>query len=148
MGEFLSKKVVTVRAMAPQAAGTSDTLTSSNVLCAGYGAFRVIVGFGAIVSGAVTTFKVQHSDTTTDGDFSDISGSAISVADTADNTLIISDWIRTAKKYVRFKITRATQNATIDLGLVELYEPNSLPVTQDATVSTLETAAFPTNGTA
>ena len=150
--QHLTNKVKTFRAHAPVAAGATDITDSLVIDMANYEGVRFIVGFGAIVSGAATSIKVQQalaktSDTAlTSG--ADLLGSAITVADTDDNKLVISDIIRPRERYVQVHVLRATQNATVDLIVAELYGARKLPITQDTTVASAETHASPAEGTA
>lgn len=150
--QHLTNKVKTIRVHAPVAAGATDVTDCAVVDMANYEGVRFIVGFGAIVSGAATSIDVQQataktSDTAlTSG--ADLLGSKITVADTDDNTLVITDIIRPRERYVQVQVQRATQNATVDLIIAELYGARKLPVTKDATVSQQETHASPAEGTA
>jgi len=150
--QHLTNKVKTIRIHAPAAAGATDITDSSVIDMQNYEAVRFIVGFGAIVAGAVTSVKVQQataktSDTAlTSG--ADLLGSGITVADSDDNTLVITDIIKPQERYVQPHVLRATQNATVDLIIAELYGARKLPVTKDATVSKQETHVSPAEGTA
>lgn len=127
------------------AAGTT-TLTTASVDRTGYAGVRFIIDFGAIVSGAVTSVKVaQSSDNST---FSDVAGSAVTVADTDDNKQVIIDVVRPAYKYLQAVIVRGTQNATVDSMTAELYNPDNRAVTQDTTVVSANILVSPANGTA
>lgn len=150
--QHLTNKVKTIRVHAPVAAGATDITDSAVVDMANYEGVRFIVGFGAIVAGAATSVKVQQataktSDTAlTSG--ADLLGSGVTVLDSEDNTLVVSDIIRPRERFVQVHVLRATQNATVDLIVAELYGARKLPVTQDATVSHAETHASPAEGTA
>lgn len=150
--QSLTNKVKTIRLHDAVAAGTSDVTDCSVVDMQGYSGVRFLVGFGAITSGAVTSIKVQEAAAKTSATAltsgQDIAGSGITVADTDDNTVVISDIIRPQKRYLQPYIDRGTQNAVVDFVLAELYGPMKLPVTQDATVSHSEVAASPAEGTA
>lgn len=144
----LTNAVKTIRALAPVAAGTSAQNTSG-IDTRGYEGIRFVASFGTITSGAALSVKLQQSDD--DGsadDYTDLTGTNIASADTDDNTLVISDIYRPQKRYVRMAITRATQNAVIDLVLAELYRPAFKGVTKDATVSNQEMASSVAEGTA
>lgn len=150
--QHLSNKIKTFRAHAPVAAGATDITDSLVIDMANYEGVRFIVGFGAITAGAVTSVKVQQataktSDTAlTSG--ADLLGSGITVADSDDNKLVISDIIRPRERYVQVHILRATQNAVVDLVIAELYGARKLPVTKDTTVAGQETSASPAEGAA
>jgi hypothetical protein len=95
------------------AAGTS-AITSSAVDMAGWEGVTFIVPLGAIVAGAVTSVKVQQSsDDGGSDDYTDISGSAVTIADTDDDKLKYIDILSPGKRYLKVVVSRATQNATI-----------------------------------
>lgn len=141
---YNSKLVVGITTAAG-AAGTSDTVSSAAIDTAGFQGFIAEVAFGPIVSGAVTTFFITDCDTS-GGSFANVAGTGISVADTDDNTVITSEIIRGAKRYIKINVTRATQNSTIGVGLVRLLHPNLTVTTQDTTVSHYEVSITPSDG--
>lgn len=152
MNQNLSSAIKTIR-LKPDgstyavAAGTSD-LNSDVVDMAGFEGVRFIIGFGAITSGAVTSIKVQQGQASNLSDAADLAGSAITVADTDDNKLAISEIYRPQERYVRLVTDRGTQNAVIDFLIAELYGARKKPITQDATVISAEIANSPAEGTA
>lgn len=129
------------------AAGTSN-VNSDIVDTAGYDGVRFIIGFGAIVSGAVTSIKLQENDVNSGTGMADIAGSAITVADTDDNKIAVAEVIRPQERYLRLATLRATQNSTVDFVVVELFQARAMPVTQDTTVVSAEIALTPAEGTA
>lgn len=153
MNSNLTDRVKTIR-LQPDgsgwtvAAGTSAV--NSNIIdMQGYRGIRFIVGFGAIVSTAVTSTKVQQNSANSGTGMADLAGSSISVADTDDNKVIVSDILFPTKRYVRLAISRGTANATIDFAIAELYHPHELPVdTSDTTVVSTEKFVSPAEGTA
>jgi len=152
MNQNMSSAIKTIR-LKPDgstyavAAGTSD-LNSDVVDMAGYEGVRFIIGFGTITSGAVTSIKVQQGQASNLSDAADLAGSAITVADTDDNKLAISEIFRPQERYVRLVTDRGTQNAVVDFLVAELYGARKLPITQDATVISAEIANSPAEGTA
>lgn len=128
-------------------AGTTD-LNSDVVDMANFEGVRFIVGFGAITSGAVTSVKVQQGQQSNLSDAADLAGSAITIADTDDNKMAISEIYRPQERYVRLVTDRGTQNAVIDFVIAELYGPRKKPITQDTTVISAEIANSPAEGTA
>lgn len=95
---------------------------------------------GDTLSGSVKwAIKFQHSDTTTDGDFADIDaadldgGANAHVIDAAaeDPTTIVRTYKGT-KRYVRifWDATGTHTNGTPIAGVIELTNPNYIPVTQ------------------
>lgn len=127
-------------------AAAQTAITSAAVDTKGYSGVRFLVVVGPVVSGAVTSFKLQQSDDdgASDG-YSDLLGTSQTIADDADNTHFYSDVYRPGKRYMKIVITRGTQNATIGGVIAELYDADTLPVTQTATG---ETFIAPAEGTA
>jgi hypothetical protein len=128
-------------------AGTTD-LTSEAVDTAGYDIVRFICGFGAIVSGAVTSTKVRQGAASDMSDGADLAGSAQTVADTDDNKIVITEIVRPRERYLDHVVDRGTQNATVDFLIVELINSPKMPVTKHSTVLAQETFVSPVEGTA
>jgi hypothetical protein len=128
------------------AAGTDDALDGAIVDMQGYTALAVIVKTGSLVSGAVTTLKLQQDDDPAMGAAADLQGTSQAIADTAGNKMFFVDLQRPSKRYVRLVVTRATQNATLT-ALYLLYGGRHRPATQPAGV-TGETWGSPPEGTA
>lgn len=148
----LSKNVVTKRIM-PDGSGWTVAAGTSNVASdivdtAGYDGIRFILAMGAIVSGAATSANVQQNTANSASGMADLAGSSITIADTDDNKLIVIEIIKPLERYLRLETLRATQNSTVDGLIVELFNPRTMPVTQDSTVATLEVHASPAEGTA
>jgi hypothetical protein len=132
------------------AAGATD-LTSEFVDTAGFEGVRLICGFGAIVAGAATSVNAQQCDTS-GGTYADLAGTKITVADDDDNQITVIDIFRPRERYIKHLAKRATQNATIDFLVAELYGAGGArkePVTQDAAVVVAqEVHVSPAEGTA
>jgi len=148
----LTKATKTIR-LKPDASGWTVAAGQTNVNSdivdtAGFDAVRFKVAFGAITSGAATSIKVQQGAAAAMGDAADILGTSITVLDSHDNKVAISDIIRPQERYLRVSTLRATQDSVIDYAEAELYRAASEPVTQDSTVLSAETAASPAEGTA
>lgn len=118
------------------AAGTGDTLTSTSVDTLLYTTVAFIALFGALVAGAVVTFKLQHSndDGVTDA-YTDIAGTAQTIPVADAGKMIASSIFKPSKRYIRVVITRATSNATVDSLIALLGLPVNAPVAFGATVS-------------
>lgn len=93
------------------AAGTT-AITSGAIDMAGFEGCVFIVPVGAVVSGAVTTIKVQQCDTS-GGSYADLTGTSVTIADTDDDFLKYVDVFRPQKQFLKMVVSRATQNATI-----------------------------------
>ena len=148
MNNQLSSLTAFYSAITPTAgaAGTS-TITGSTIDSANAQGVLFVVRMGTVVSGAVTSFKVQHSDTTTSGDFVDVAGTSQTIADTDDDGIFVSDIKKPAKRYVRVVISRATQNATVASAEALVYGLRSLPFSQPSGTK-LESFGTPASGTA
>lgn len=129
------------------AAGTSD-LESDIVDTAGYEGVRFITGFGAITSGAVTSTKVQQNSANSGTGMADLEGSGVTVADTHDDKIVITEIRNPRERYLRTVIDRGTQNAVVDFMIVELFDPRVKPITEDASVIASEVFNSPAEGTA
>jgi hypothetical protein len=129
-------------------AGTT-TLTTEGVDTLGFTGACFLIGFGTITSGAVTSIKAAQSDDNGVADgYSDLAGTAQTVADTDDNKVFMIDIYKPQKRYLEALIVRATQNAVVDFMICVLYNAVQAPVTQDTTVGGLETFNSPAEGTA
>jgi hypothetical protein len=149
----LSDRVKTVR-LRPDGSGytvaAGSAAVSSDIIdTAGYRGVRFVEGFGAIVSGAATSLKVQQNTVNSGTGMADLAGSSITVADDDDNQIAVTDILHPTERYLRVVTSRATQNATIDFLIAELYDPYELPAdTSDAIVVATEKHISPTEGTA
>jgi len=81
-------------------------------------------------------------------DMANLAGTAVSIADTEDNELLVLDIYRPAERYVRAVVTRGTADAVIDGVIAIQYGGRVLPASQDATVAGIETHVSPAEGTA
>jgi hypothetical protein len=113
MADDLCKVTKLVRASNAVAAGSAD---SNGDIIDTHGARHALFNFhfGAIVAGAVTGVKIQHSDASNMSGAVDITGSAVSIADTDDDKLVQVEVKHITKRYLRAVVTRATQNATLN----------------------------------
>jgi hypothetical protein len=146
----LTNVVKTILCKNSVVAAATDITDATVVDTAGYDGVRFIFGFGTITAGAATSTGVAGKATNapTPGT-DDLAGSKITVADTADNTVMITDIQHPQQRYLRPFVKRATQNAVVDFILAELYtHSGKVPITQDATVTTVELFDAPAVGTA
>lgn len=146
MGGFVdNNKIVIASTTTAGAAGTS-AITSAAVDTAGFDGCLFIVPVGAVVSGAVTSLKVQQCDTS-GGSYADLTGTAQTIADTDDDKVFYVDVFRPAEQFLKLVVSRATQNATIGGIIAVLYNAANRPTTQGANVSG-ESFNWPAEGTA
>lgn len=123
------------------AAGTT-AINSDSVDVVGFNNLCFEMAVGAIVSGAVTSAKLQWSDD--NSTFTDVVGGSVTIADTDDNKIIFFEIHKPKKRYFRIATSRATQNATVDFLDAKLWNATQVPVTQDAT--TVEGGIFLNGG--
>jgi len=107
-----------------------------------------VVPFGTITSGAVTSIKVQQSVDTTDGNFADLAGTSVTVADTNDNTTFYVEVTKPIKRYLRIYISRGTQNAVVGAAIAIQANGRVKPSVQDTTITAGELWVSPAEGTA
>ena len=141
-----TKEIKAIRVENAVAAGTSP-IDTDIVDTAGYEGVVFAISLGAIVSGAATSAKAQQNTANSTSGMADLAGTAITIADTNDNNVVLVDVYRPRERYVRCLIDRATQNATVDGVVAFLYGAKKKPVTQDATISA-ELNVSPAEGTA
>lgn len=113
----------------------------------GYSDLVVVAQTGAIVSGAVTSMKLQQGAAANLSDAADLAGTGITIADDDDDKAKYLDvkWDATFERYVRVVISRATQNATVSA--VYYRRKRTLPGSHAATVAG-ERHTSPAEGTA
>lgn len=138
-------KVVVASTTTAGAAGTS-LITSAAVDTAGFRECTFVVPLGTIVSGAVTSLKVQQCDTV-GGSYADLLGSNQTIADTDDDGLRYVTIVNPQEQFLKVLVSRATQAATIGGIIAILSGARRKPVTQPAGVSG-EQFVFPAEGTA
>jgi hypothetical protein len=126
------------------AAGTT-AVNGATVDMANFEEIMILVPFGAIVSGAVTSIKWQEGSTTSPT--TDVAGTNITVADTDDDTTKVLRIIKPRSRYGRVVVTRGTQNATVGAIYYILSGDRTLPAVDDTTVVG-ETHISPAAGTA
>ncbi len=130
-------------------AAGQTTLTSEGIDTRDFESCLVRVAFGAIVGGAATSIKLQQSDDdgSTDG-YSDIAGTAQTVADTDDNKIFQIDVHKPGKRWLTLIVLRATQDSTVDFIEAIAYNPLNAAPAAHATVGGTETFNTPAEGTA
>jgi len=123
------------------AAGTTN-INSESADVLGFNNICMEYLLGGIVSGAVTSAKLQWSDDNTT--FTDVVGGSVTFVDTDDHKIVFLEVHKPKKRYFRIATLRATQNATVDALVVQLWNATQVPVTQDAT--TVEGGIFLNGG--
>ena len=121
------------------AAGVDGAVVNGTAIdTEGFDAISVALKLGAIgaEAGAVA-FKLQHSLTTVDGDFVDITGAVNNIASTVNadaQKMLVIEVKDLTKRYVRTVYQRTAQNTGIDAGIALLYGARKTPVTQSTGV--------------
>lgn len=117
-----------VQALAP--AVQAATATSSAIDLAGYDSAAILINTGAIAGSGDFTTKLQHSDTTTSGDFTDVA--AADLVGTFPASLAADSVYKVGysgtKRYVR-TVTTKNGGTSIAAGIVALLgHPLTAPV--------------------
>jgi len=144
----LSKNVKITQAITPTAgaAGTS-AINGATLDMSGFEGVLMVVTFGAIVSGAVTSIKAQQGSASNMSDAADLAGTGQTIADTDDEKVFYIDLYRPEKRYVRLVVSRGTQNATVASAEYIQYGAHNRPTSHASGVSG-ETQVSPSEGTA
>ncbi len=131
----LSARTKIVSILGPDAAGSSS-VNSDVIDTLGFDGCLIVVQFGAIVSGAVTSIKLQHADAATNNTTltsgADISTSSQTVADDDDDQIFYIDVIEPTKRYLQLAVTKATQNSTVSIIAILYNSKSSQPTTHGA----------------
>ena len=141
---IVNTKVIQATTATAGAAGTT-AVNGATVDMSGWDEIMILVPFGTIVSGAVTSIKWQEGSTTSPT--TDVLGTNMTVLDTEDDTTKCLRIIKPRNRYGRVVVTRGTQNATVGAIFYLLQGGSTLPATDDTTV-TQETHVSPAAGTA
>ncbi len=119
-------------------AGTTDVDSTAVDLTAAE-SVTFLVLLGALTSTNVTTAKLQESDD--NSTFTDVTGGTASdTVDDDDNQILVLEYLRAKKRYVRVKLTRATANAVVDGIVAEIHGLRNSPPTNGATVHSVTQA--------
>lgn len=140
----VNTKVIQATTATAGAAGTT-AINGAAVDLSGYDEIMILVPFGTIVSGAVTSIKWQEGSTTSPT--TDVLGTNMTVLDTEDDTTKCLRIIKPRNRYGRVVVTRGTQNAHVGAIFYILQGGSTQPATDDTTV-TQETHVSPAAGTA
>ena len=120
------------RVITAQAAGQGDV--NSTVLdMAGFDHVSFEVALGTLSGGSVVTVKIQEA---VDLAFTiplDLTDTAVDVADTESDKIVLTGVIEPTEQFVRCVVTRATADAVVDSGVGIQHHARDLEVTQDAT---------------
>lgn len=129
------------------AAGTTDVECTA-IDMQGFESVVFGIMVGAITANAVTGAHVQQSSDNGVADaFSDLAGTAVSIADDDDNGMVLVEVVKPQKRYVKLIIDRATQNAVVDGAFALQYNGRKEPVTQPVSIVATGVTYSPEEGT-
>lgn len=151
MVEPLSNLIAVVPAILPSEGVAAATALNGAVLdLSVYGADRVlmVVTFGVITTGAVTSIKAQTAAVVAFSTPHDVTGTAQTVADDKDDKTYMIDLINPLEPFVRLVVSRGTQNAVVASAYYLVYGTRNRPVTQPAGIAGLEVHRDKITGTA
>lgn len=123
---YSDHKVVASLVPAVQAA----TLKGSTVDLAGYGSALMVVNTGAIASDGDYSIAMQHSDTTTDGDFANVTAADLlgDLPDSLEASSVYRQAYIGKKRYVRAVITKDSGTSIAAGAVFVLGSPHLAPV--------------------
>lgn len=141
----LSKKIKISREVTVTAGAAAATdIDGTTIDMQGFFGVLFVVQLGAIVAGAVTSFKVQGSDD--DSSWDDLEGTEQTIADDDDEEVYYVEVTNPKNRYIRLHVDRATQNATLTALAIQ-YGAREAP-TSHATGISGELHHSPSAGTA
>lgn len=122
--------------IADSAAAAKTVVTSDTVDTQGYEGVCFICKLGAVVNAGAVSMAIYQGEASDMSDEGALSGAsaAIATTDTDSEQSLIVDVIKPRERYLRAKVTRATQNSEVDAMFAILYNPKQKPVTQPSTV--------------
>ncbi|EPX85379.1 hypothetical protein [Salipiger mucosus] len=124
----IASNIGPVQAVAPQVLSATNTSAAIDLL--GFNAAAVVVNTGAIVSSGDFTAKLQESDTTTSGDFTDVAAEHLVgsfPASLAADSVVKVGYIG-HKRYVRTVITQNSGTSIAAGAVIVKGHPADAPV--------------------
>ena len=115
-----------------------STITSDEIDMAGFEGVLILVHMGTITSGAATTTFIRQDTATGLGSGATLTGSTHTIADTASDTVFLTDLYRPTEQFIDVRVTRATQNSVIQSIVAIQYNGRKPPVTHDASTVTAD----------
>jgi hypothetical protein len=124
----LASKIGVVATLAP--AVQAATLKGSAVDLCGYDSAALVINTGAIVSDGLYDVKLQESDTTTDGDFTDVVAADLigDLPAALEAASVYRQGYVGTKRYVRAVITKQSGTSIAAGAVVVLGNPALAPV--------------------
>jgi len=133
---FISEDCKISSAITPTAgvAGVTD-INGTVIDMAGFEGVLMVVRFGAITAGAVTSIKAQQGQQSDGSDAADLLGTGQTIADTDDDKTFYIDLQRPNERYVRLVVDRGTQNAVVAEAHYMQYGATAKKVTHGTNVA-------------
>lgn len=129
------------------ASAASADRTGAVVDMSGFQGVRMCVIFPSVTTGAAVSIKAQTATAAAFSTPHDVTGTAQTIADDADNNIFVIDVQNPAERYVRLYVDNDASNNTTSVAWYELYGPDVKPTSQGTGV-TYERHVFPATGTA
>lgn len=106
------------------------TTKGTTVDLQGFNSATLIVNSGAITAAGLYAVKLQHSDTTTDGDFADVdAGDLVGDLPAAlEATSVYKQGYKGSKRYIRAVITKTSGTSIVAGAVVVRGHPYDAPV--------------------
>ena len=143
----LSQHIKIIKVSNATVAG-QGAINSTAVDMTGFEGVLFFVAPGAITGSGVQSINAAQDDAS-NGSFTDLTGTKVSVADDDDNQIFWLDVYQPSKRYVRLEIARATQNSAWGEIYAIMYGAKQLPLVNNITdTSTGELHLTPAEGTA
>jgi len=145
---FISDNVKITKVKDASAAGQT-AIDSTPVDMAGYDGVLFVTNAGAITAGGAQSMKAQQDTVVGMGSAADLEGSSITIADDDDNQAFYLDIKRPKERFVRVRISRATQDSAFGPIWAIQYRGRNYPVVNNvADTMTGEKWESPAEGTA
>ena len=124
----LSNNIGVSQTLAPVDYAATTKGTAVDLL--GFNSAALVINTGAITSSGLYAVKMQESDTTTDGDFTDVAAADLvgSLPDSLAATSTYKQGYIGTRRYVRAVITKTSGTSIVAGATVVLGHPASAPV--------------------
>lgn len=141
-------KNVQIRTALDHAEGSADR-NGEEFDMQGFDGVLMVVKFGDIAGGAVTSIKAQQDTATGMGSAADLEGTGITVAADDDNQIFVIDLYRPLERFVRVVVDKDAANNTEEMAFYVGYSAIKLPTVMTlADEVTYELHVSPAEGTA
>lgn len=141
-------KNVQIRTALDHAEGSADR-NGAEFDMQGFEGVLMVVKFGDIAAGAVTSIKAQQDTATGMGSAADLEGTGQTVAADDDNQIFIIDLYKPQERFVRVVVDKDASNNTEEMAFYIGYSAHKLPTVMTlADEVTYELHVSPDEGTA